>query len=264
MIKSVFKITRMDCPSEEQLVRMKLDGVAGVEKLEFDLSDRLLTVYHTGSVAVVEAEIASLDLNSLVLSSKESGITETAEDHANERKLLMTVLLINLSFFVVELIAGIGWHSLGLVGDSFDMLADATVYALSLMAVGALLARKKMVARVNGYFQIVLAVLGLSEVVRRFLGAGETPAFAIMIIVSAFALLGNAISLYLLRPHKDGHVHMQAVWICTSTDVLVNAGVIIAGILVYATGSKLPDLIIGSIAFLIVGQGARRILKLSR
>lgn len=55
---------------------------------------------------------------------------------------------------------------------------------------------------------------------------------------------------------------MQASWIFTSNDVLVNIGVIVAGILVYATGSKLPDLIIGAAAFILVAQAARRILKL--
>ena len=88
------------------------------------------------------------------------------------------------------------------------------------------------------------------------------PDFQIMIIISILALLGNAISLYLLRGHKKGEVHMQASWIFTSNDVLVNIGVIVAGILVYLTGSKLPDLIIGAAAFILVAQAARRILKL--
>lgn len=55
---------------------------------------------------------------------------------------------------------------------------------------------------------------------------------------------------------------MQASWIFTSNDVLVNIGVIVAGILVYTTGSKLPDLMIGAAAFILVAQAARRILKL--
>lgn len=90
----------------------------------------------------------------------------------------------------------------------------------------------------------------------------EVPDFQIMITISILALVGNAISLYLLRGHKKGEVHMQASWIFTSNDVLVNIGVIVAGILVYITGSKLPDLIIGAAAFILVAQAARRILKL--
>lgn len=88
------------------------------------------------------------------------------------------------------------------------------------------------------------------------------PNFQVMIVISTLALVGNLISLYLLRSYKNGEVHMQASWIFTSNDVLVNIGVIVAGILVYATGSKLPDLMIGAAAFILVAQAARRILKL--
>ena len=45
---------------------------------------------------------------------------------------------------------------------------------------------------------------------------------------------------------------------------IVNLGVIVAGGLVYLTNSKYPDLIVGTIVFFIVGQGAFKILKLSK
>jgi len=57
---------------------------------------------------------------------------------------------------------------------------------------------------------------------------------------------------------------MQASMIFTSNDVIVNAGVILAGALVYITASRIPDLIIGSIVSMIVGSGAYRIIRLSR
>jgi Co/Zn/Cd efflux system component len=38
----------------------------------------------------------------------------------------------------------------------------------------------------------------------------------------------------------------------------------VAGGLVYLTNSKYPDLIVGTIVFFIVGQGAFKILKLSK
>lgn len=36
----------MDCPTEEQIIRNGLKGFAGIEKLDFDLMDRVLTVTH--------------------------------------------------------------------------------------------------------------------------------------------------------------------------------------------------------------------------
>jgi Co/Zn/Cd efflux system component len=46
--------------------------------------------------------------------------------------------------------------------------------------------------------------------------------------------------------------------------MIINAGVILAGVLVLLTNSKYPDFIIGSIVFLVVIRGAVRILKLGR
>ncbi len=57
---------------------------------------------------------------------------------------------------------------------------------------------------------------------------------------------------------------MKASMIFTSNDVIINAGVILAGILVLITHSKYPDLIIGLAIFLIVTRGAFRILKLGK
>ena len=57
---------------------------------------------------------------------------------------------------------------------------------------------------------------------------------------------------------------MKASMIFTSNDVIVNIGVMLAGGLVYLTNSKYPDLIVGTIVFVIVGQGAYKIFSLSK
>ena len=45
---------------------------------------------------------------------------------------------------------------------------------------------------------------------------------------------------------------MQASAIFTSNDIIVNGGVIVAGVLVYFLDSKWPDLIVGGIVFSFV------------
>jgi Co/Zn/Cd efflux system component len=101
-------------------------------------------------------------------------------------------------------------------------------------------------------------------VIRRFVGLETVPAFQTMIIISILALIGNGLCLYLLQKSKSKEVHIQASMIFTSNDVIINFGVIIAGVLVYLTNSKYPDLIVGLIVFYIVGKGAIKILKLSK
>ena len=237
----------MDCPSEENIIRMKLDGEQFV-KLDFDISNRNLYVYHEGDITSIFNAVNDLKLGASLIGSEESNYTHVSEDHSKEKKLLWTVLLINLSLFILEIIAGFISESMGLVADSLDMLADTMVYGLSLYAVGHLASKKKQIAKMSGYFQMALALFGIIEVIRRFFGIEEVPEFQLMIIISLFALVGNAVSLYLLQKSKSKEVHMQASVIFTSNDVIVNIGVILAGAIVYFTNSKYPDLIVGSIA----------------
>ena len=124
--------------------------------------------------------------------------------------------------------------------------------------------RKKRIAKLAGYFQITLAIIGFLEVLRRFFGEERLPDFTTMIIVSIFALIANGICLYLLQRSKSREeAHMKASMIFTSNDVIINLGVIIAGVLVNWLNTNKPDLIIGTIVFVLVIQGAIRILKLS-
>lgn len=47
MKQSVFHLPGMDCPAEEQLIRGRLERMAEVESLGFNLLDRELTVRHS-------------------------------------------------------------------------------------------------------------------------------------------------------------------------------------------------------------------------
>jgi Co/Zn/Cd efflux system component len=85
-----------------------------------------------------------------------------------------------------------------------------------------------------------------------------------MIIVSTLALLANALSFRLLTRAQSDEAHVRASMIFTSNDMIINAGVIAAGVMVHLLGSRIPDLVIGGIVFVIVVRGARDILKLAR
>ena len=264
MKKSVFKIAQMDCPSEENLIRMKLDGMENIKHLDFDIPNRTLSVFHTGQIILIEAALTDLNLGANHLTTQNA--TETQfDENSNQRRLLWIVLLINFLFFIVEMTTGLISKSMGLVADSLDMLADAFVYGISLYAVGGTISKKKSIAKIAGYFQITLAALGFIEVLRRFLGAEQMPDFQTMIIVSIFALIANSICLYLLQQSKNKEeAHMKASSIFTSNDIVINLGVIAAAVLVKWLNSALPDLVIGIIVFVIVIRGALRILKLSK
>ena len=254
----------MDCPSEENLIRMKLDGISSIANLDFDIPNRKLTVFHSGEIDQIEKSVFELNLGGKKILTEQTDQTEFNEN-SNQKKLLWTVLGINFAFFLIEMTTGIISKSMGLVADSLDMLADSFVYGISLFAVGGTLTRKKRIAKLAGYFQIILAIVGFMEVLRRFFGDEKLPNFWTMIIVSIFALMANGICLYILQKSKSKEeAHMKASMIFTSNDVIINLGVITAGILVNWLNSGKPDLIIGTVVFGLVVQGAIRILKLGR
>jgi Co/Zn/Cd efflux system component len=104
----------------------------------------------------------------------------------------------------------------------------------------------------------------LAEVLQIFSGYEGMPIFQNMIVISFLALIANAISLYLIQKTKSSDAHMQASAIFTSNDIIINIGVIVAGILVYMTSSRYPDLVIGTLIFGIVIRGAIRILNIAK
>ncbi|MCK5189507.1 MAG: cation transporter [Methylococcales bacterium] len=177
-----------------------------------------------------------------------------------ERRTLRLVLGINAFMFVFELVLGIIAQSTGLIADSLDMLADASVYTLSLYAVGKNSALKTKSAKLSGYAQISLAILVLADVIRRFV-LGSEPDSELMISVGVIALVANSICLYLISKHKDGEIHMRASFIFSKNDVIANIGIILSGVLVWVLGNRYPDLIIGFIIAVVILRGGFQILN---
>ena len=122
MQKTTFEITKMDCPSEENIIRMKLDGISSIANLDFDIPNRKLTVFHIGEIDQIEKSVIELNLGGKKISTEQTEQTDF-EEHSNQRKLLWTVLAINFAFFVIEMATGLFSKSMGLVADSLDMLS---------------------------------------------------------------------------------------------------------------------------------------------
>ncbi len=261
MIKSTYHIKGMDCPSEENLIRVNLENIPGIIDLRFDLNNGILTVFHKEEDPEIDQRIHSLNLGSQL---KERSFTDKPEPSADSfhKKLLWWVLGINLFFFFAESIFGVLSKSMGLVADSLDMFSDAVVYGLSIWAVGTAVSTKRKVAKISGYFQILLALAGFAEILRRIFFEQVLPDYQTMIWVSALALTGNAASMYILNKTDSKDANIVASKIFTSNDVIINLGVIAAGLLVMLTRSLIPDLIVGTVVFVIVIRGALRILKL--
>ena len=262
----MFLIPGMDCPTEEQLIRMALAEVAGIQSLEFDLGARELGAIHAGSSDPLVAALEPLGMGAHLTASAPLDPAEFEADMSSsttpdsQRRALWWVLAINAAMFVIELVAGIVAQSTGLVADSLDMLADASIYAIALMAAGDVASQRRS-ARASGWVQLALAALVLVEVLRRA-AAGSEPVEGLMVAVGLLALAANLTCVALLARHRRGGAHLRASWIFTTNDALANLGVILVGVLVGVTGSAIPDLIIGTAIAALVASGAWRILRM--
>lgn len=175
-----------------------------------------------------------------------------------EQRTLIALLTINGVMFVAEVMVGWIAESTALLADSLDMLADATVYGIALYAASRSGGAQRTAARVSGVLQIALGLGVLVEVIRRTL-FGSEPTSHLMIGAGAVALVANLICLRLIAKHREGGAHMRASWIFSKNDVIANTGVIVAGLLVMALGSRVPDLVVGSIVAAVVIRGGVQI-----
>lgn len=193
--------------------------------------------------------------------SQDDADSESFEPRTHEeRRTLMQVLLINLGQSIGGVVIGIWASSTALIGAALDNLADASVYAVSLYAVGRATHVKVTAARLSGWLLIALSAMLLVEVIRRFFGS-EAPIGPVMMAVAVVNALLNLVCLRLLRRHRSDDVNFKASAIFTSNDSVANLGIVLSGALVMWLGSPIPDLVLGVLVAGIAAHGGKEILE---
>jgi Co/Zn/Cd efflux system component len=124
------------------------------------------------------------------------------------------------------------------------MLADAFGYGVALFAIGRSTILKARAAQVGGLMLGILGVSVMVEAMRRAV-VSSAPEGAVMLVVAMLSLIVNATVLRMLARYREGDVHLRASWIFTRADLIANVAVILAALLVRATSSRMPDLVIG-------------------
>lgn len=101
------------------------------------------------------------------------------------------------------------------------------------------------------------------DAIRRAL-KGDVPELLLMAGAAVLSLLVNATVLRRLTRFRTGEVDLCASRILTRADVIANIGVMIAALLVAATASRTPDLVVGSAIGAYVIKEAWEILRDAR
>ena len=179
---------------------------------------------------------------------------------AAERSTVRVALVLNVAMFVIGLVAGYLADSTGVIADALDMGTDAVSYALALMATTRSQAFKQNAARWTGGVLLVLGGGIALEAIRRWI-SGSEPLGLVMIVYSVVSFGVNLYVLTKLSKYRKGAVHMRASYICTRADVIANIAVFISGSIVFVSGFRFVDLIVGFAIGIYVLKEALEIVR---
>lgn len=192
-------------------------------------------------------------------SNKSSEIAKLAEK-ADQRRVLITVMLINLPMFFIEFGAGVVARSSALMADSVDMLGDAVVYVLSLYALSRGPRWEAGAALAKGLLILVLGVAILVEIVDK-IATGVPPSSPLMLTFGSLALVANLSCLALLWRFRKANINMSSTFECSRNDVISNVGVIIGAGLVFFLNSPWPDIVVGGVIAALFLRSAVKVLR---
>ncbi len=124
------KIQKMDCPTEEALIRKVIDGKPGVVGLNFDLINRVLTVNHTLSdTTSIDAALVGIGMAGLPLQGEGMSVHTGAAPGEEE------VRSISRREWVMMSVAGIAAISSEVVAYATGSETSITVAVLALVAI---------------------------------------------------------------------------------------------------------------------------------
>ena len=191
--------------------------------------------------------------------SSKAGELEALAREADQRRVLVTVLVINAIMFLLEFGAGIVAGSTALMADAADMLGDALVYGVSIYALAKSARWKAGAALFKGLLILALGV-GIVVNVAAKIASGVPPSSALMLLFGGLALAANLVCFRLLWRFRRHDVNMASTFECSRNDLVSNVGVLIAAVGVAAFSSPWPDIVIGSAMALWFLRSAAKVI----
>ena len=180
--------------------------------------------------------------------------------NAKQRRILIIVLVVNITTFLMMVLAAKISGSSSLLSGALDNFGDAMTYVLSMFVIGASFAAKARVAMFKGLMILGAALAVAFVIVLRMLHP-ETPAFETMGIAAFLNLAANLLCLWLLTPYRNGDVNMSSAWECSRNDVSEGLAVIVAALAVWMFGSGWPDLVVAIGLLILFLRSAVRVLR---
>lgn len=183
-----------------------------------------------------------------------AGHSHAAQPGQNERPLWIALIL-TTAFLIAEVIGGILTNSLALISDAAHMFTDTAALAISLAAI-RIGKRPADSERTFGYYRFeilaaafnaillfLVAVYILYEAYERLRTPPEIQS-GTMLVVAAFGLVVNLISMRLLSSGKDSSLNVKGAYLEVWSDMLGSIGVIAGALIIRYTGWSWVDSLI--------------------
>lgn len=176
---------------------------------------------------------------------------------AKHRKPLLMAFGLTATYMVVELVAGVITNSLALISDAAHMGTDVIGLGMALAAI-TLASRPATSQRTFGMYRLeVLAALAngvllfgvagyvLYQAYRRLSEPPEVPGIPLL-VVATIGLTVNLISFRLLQAGAKESLNVKGASLEVLGDLLGSVGVIVAAVIIYTTGWRYADPLIGA------------------
>jgi len=185
---------------------------------------------------------------------------------ASNRRLLATALVLTATVMLVQVVGAILSGSLALLADAAHMFTDAAALVVALIAT-AIASRpaddrrtfgyqraEVLGALANGVILIALCVWVGIEAVQRLLAPAEAEVQGgLMLVVATVGMIANAVSMWLLGRAQKRSLNVRGAYLEVLGDLVGSIAVIVAAIVILATGFAQADAIASLlIAVLIV------------
>ncbi len=168
---------------------------------------------------------------------------------ASNQRLLTISLCLTAAIMLVQVVGAVLTGSLALLADAAHMFADSSALVIALVAsvVAARPADDRNTygyqraevfgALINGVILIALMVWIAVEAVQRLLSPAQAEVAApLMLVVAAVGLVANAVSMYLLSAAQRRSINVRGAYLEVLGDLIGSAVVIVAAVIIWATG----------------------------
>jgi cobalt-zinc-cadmium efflux system protein len=159
----------------------------------------------------------------------------------SSKKLIFSIFL-NIGITVSQVIGGFLSGSLALLSDALHNFTD--VISLIISYIASVFSKKTastqktfgykraeiLAAFVNALSLIVISIILIKEAVERFIFPQEIES-NLVIILSIVAIIGNGISVWLLKADSSRNMNMKSAYLHLFTDMLASVAVLIGGLL---------------------------------